>query len=70
MAEPARINENDLMRKLVGAKKVMNKVDGNSFTTGNIDRTHPKRVHLVQIQHPLTLTRSETLNYQRQYKKQ
>jgi len=37
MAEPARINENDLMRKLVGAKKVMNKVDGNSFTTGNID---------------------------------
>jgi len=37
MAEPARINENDLMRKLVSAKKVMNKVDGNSFTTGNID---------------------------------
>ncbi len=37
MAEPARINENDLMQKLVGAKKVMNKVDGKSFTTGNID---------------------------------
>jgi len=37
MAEPARINENDLMQKLVSAKKVMNKVDGNSFTTGNID---------------------------------
>jgi len=35
--EPGRINENDLMRRLVGAKKVMNKVDGNSFTTGNID---------------------------------
>lgn len=37
MAEPARINENDLMQKLVSAKKVMNKVDGKSFTTGNID---------------------------------
>ena len=35
--EPGRINENDLMQKLVGAKKVMNKVDGKSFTTGNID---------------------------------
>ena len=31
------INENDLMRKLVNAKKVMNAVDGNSYTKGNID---------------------------------
>lgn len=31
------INENDLMRKLVNAKKVMNKVDGGDYTTGNID---------------------------------
>jgi hypothetical protein len=31
------INENDLMRKLVNAKKVMNAVDGGTFTTGNIN---------------------------------
>lgn len=31
------INENDLMRKLVNAKKVMNAVDGNNYTKGNID---------------------------------
>jgi len=31
------INENDLMRKLVNAKKVMNVVDGGTFTKGNID---------------------------------
>ena len=31
------INENDLMRKLVNAKKVMNVVDGGNYTTGNID---------------------------------
>lgn len=31
------INENDLMRKLVNAKKVMNAVDGGNYQTGNID---------------------------------
>lgn len=31
------INENDLMMKLVNAKKVMNVVDGGSYKTGNID---------------------------------
>lgn len=31
------INENDLMRKLVNAKKVMNAVDGGNYKTGNID---------------------------------
>lgn len=31
------INENDLMRKLVNAKKVMNVVDGGNYKTGNID---------------------------------
>jgi len=30
-------NENDLMRKLVNAKKVMNAVDGGSYSTGNIN---------------------------------
>ena len=33
MAEPARINENDLMRKLVGAKKVMNKFKVEQYIT-------------------------------------
>lgn len=31
------INENDLMQKLVNAKKVMNKVDGGDYSTGNIN---------------------------------
>jgi hypothetical protein len=31
------INENDLMKKLVNAKKVMNAVDGGNYTTGNIN---------------------------------
>jgi hypothetical protein len=31
------ISENDLMRKLVNAKKVMNKVDGGDFQRGNIN---------------------------------
>lgn len=31
------INENDLMKKLVNAKKVMNAVDGGNYKTGNID---------------------------------
>jgi hypothetical protein len=33
------INENDLMQRLVGAKKVMNAVDGKTYKTGNIDPT-------------------------------
>jgi hypothetical protein len=33
------INENDLMKKLVNAKKVMNAVDGGNYTTGNINPT-------------------------------
>ncbi len=33
------ISENDLMRKLVNAKKVMNKVDSGSYQTGNIDES-------------------------------
>lgn len=31
------ISENDLMRKLVNAKKVMNKVDSGNYQRGNID---------------------------------
>jgi hypothetical protein len=33
------ISENDLMRKLVNAKKVMNKVDGGNYEKGNIDES-------------------------------
>ena len=36
-SEPGRINENELMQRLLSAKKVMNKVDGKSYTTGNIN---------------------------------
>ena len=31
------ISQNDLMKKLVNAKKVMNKVDGGNYERGNID---------------------------------
>lgn len=33
------ISENDLMRKLVNAKKVMNKVDNGDYKTGNINES-------------------------------
>lgn len=33
------ISENDLMRKLVNAKKVMNKVDNGNYSTGNINES-------------------------------
>jgi len=33
------ISENDLMRKLVNAKKVMNKVDNKDYKTGNINES-------------------------------
>ena len=34
--EKGAINENDLMMKLVNAKKVMNKVDSGNYTKGNV----------------------------------
>jgi hypothetical protein len=36
---PQPVPKEDLMRRLANAKKVMNKVDGGDFTTGNIDPT-------------------------------
>lgn len=39
MQEPVPVPKEDLMRRLVNAKKVMNKVDGGDFTKGNIDPT-------------------------------
>ena len=33
------ISQNDLMQKLVNAKKVMNKVDGGNYQRGNIDES-------------------------------
>jgi hypothetical protein len=37
--ESAKISSDDLMRKLVNAKKVMNAVDGGEYKTGNIDES-------------------------------
>ena len=39
MQEPVPVPKEDLMRRLVNAKKVMNKVDGGDFKKGNIDPT-------------------------------
>ncbi len=37
MSQQGAISENDLMKKLVNAKKVMNKVDNGNFERGNIN---------------------------------
>lgn len=47
------ISENDLMRKLVNAKKVMNKVDSGSYQTGNINED-------VLFSDPTDLVNSQT----------
>lgn len=39
MSGQGTISENDLMRKLVQAKKVMNKVDGGNFERGHINES-------------------------------
>jgi len=39
MQEPVPVPKEDLIKRLVNAKKVMNKVDGGDFTKGNIDPT-------------------------------
>ena len=37
MSQQGVISQNDLMRKLVQAKKVMNKVDGGNYQRGQVD---------------------------------
>lgn len=48
------ISQNDLMMKLVQAKKVMNKVDGGNYTKGNINenilRSAPEDIDMSQYQ--------------------
>jgi len=39
MAQQGSISSNDLMKKLVQAKKVMNKVDGGNYERGNVDES-------------------------------
>jgi len=39
MSKQGSISENDLMKKLVNAKKVMNKVDNGNFERGNINES-------------------------------
>lgn len=39
MQEPVPVPKEDLIKRLVNAKKVMNKVDGGDFKKGNIDPT-------------------------------
>ncbi len=47
------ISENDLMRKLVNAKKVMNKVDNGDYQTGNINES-------ILLSDPADLANSQT----------
>jgi hypothetical protein len=48
------ISQNDLMMKLVQAKKVMNKVDGGNYTKGNINenilRSAPEDIDMSEYQ--------------------
>jgi len=52
------ISQNDLMMKLVHAKKVMNKVDGGNYTKGNINenilRSAPEDIDMSQYQSTAT----------------
>jgi hypothetical protein len=52
------ISQNDLMMKLVQAKKVMNKVDGGNYTKGNINenilRSAPEDIDMSQYQSTAT----------------
>ena len=54
MSQQGTISENDLMRKLVQAKKVMNKVDGGNYERGhvneNILRSDPSEIDMSQVQ--------------------
>jgi hypothetical protein len=55
------ISQNDLMSKLVQAKKVMNKVDGGNFERGNINEnvllSDPEQLMKTQQVQPQTTTR-------------
>jgi hypothetical protein len=56
------ISQNDLMKKLVNAKKVMNKVDGGNYERGNIDESilfsSPEELMNEQTKQPTKSTRS------------
>jgi hypothetical protein len=39
MSQQGSISQNDLMHKLVQAKKVMNKVDSGNYERGNVDES-------------------------------
>ena len=54
MAQQGSISSNDLMKKLVQAKKVMNKVDGGNYERGHVNsemlRSDPSE--LMEMQTP------------------
>jgi hypothetical protein len=56
--ETGQISENDLMMRLVNAKKVMNKVDSGNFERGkineNIINSSPEEVQAMNVQPPST----------------
>ena len=56
--ETGQISENDLMMRLVNAKKVMNKVDSGNFERGNINEniinSSPEEVQAMNVQPPST----------------
>ena len=54
MSQQGTISENDLMRKLVQAKKVMNKVDGGNYERGHVNESiltsAPEDIDISQFQ--------------------
>ena len=54
MSQQGTISENDLMRKLVQAKKVMNKVDGGNYERGHVNESiltnAPEDIDMSQFQ--------------------
>lgn len=64
MSQKGAITENDLMHKLVQAKKVMNKVDSGSFETGNINRDAllTSTEDILESQQPQNVKSNPTVN--------
>ena len=61
MSQQGTISENDLMRKLVQAKKVMNKVDGGNYERGHVNESiltsSPEEIDMSQFQNTSRATK-------------
>ena len=63
------ISQNDLMKKLVQAKKVMNKVDGGNYERGHVNedilRSDPSDLDMSQFEQPTSRPVSQPVNIEK-----